>query len=88
MHHPNPEERLTAAEALRMMTLDAAYAAFNDARHGSIAPGKEASFAVLDADPLTVSAEAVKDIAVLTTWSKGRHAWSREEPAAAAVPRA
>jgi hypothetical protein len=83
MHHPNPDERLTAAEALRMMTLDAAYAAFNDARHGSIAPGKEASFVVLDADPLTVAPDAVKDIAVTATWSKGRHAWSSEAPSPA-----
>jgi len=83
LHHPNPDERLSAAEALRMMTLDAAFAAFNDARHGSITPGKEASFVVLDADPLAVPAAAVKDIGVVATWSKGRHAWGREEAAEA-----
>jgi len=81
MHHPNPDERVTAAQALRMMTLDAAYAAFNEARHGSITAGKEASFVVLGADPLAVGPDRVKDIEVRATWSKGRHAWAPPEPA-------
>ncbi|TNF37050.1 MAG: hypothetical protein EP329_04110 [Deltaproteobacteria bacterium] len=80
MHHPNPDERVTAAQALRMMTLDAAYAAFNETRHGSISPGKEASFVVVDADPLACPPAQVQDIKVLATWSKGRHAWARPEP--------
>jgi predicted amidohydrolase YtcJ len=88
VHHPNPAQRLTPTEALRMMTLDAAYAAFNDPRHGSIEPGKEASFAVLDADPITCPPDTLSTIRVLETWSRGRRvhrageadpAWEAEE---------
>ncbi len=55
-----------------MMTLDAAWAAFNEKRHGSLEAGKEASFVVLDRDPLSCAAKRIKDIRVLETWSKGR----------------
>ncbi len=72
VNHPNPDQRVTAEEALRMMTLDAAVAAFNDDRHGSIEAGKEASFAVLDQDPTAVDASAIKDIRVLETWAQGK----------------
>jgi hypothetical protein len=76
--HPNPAQRVTAAEALRMMTRDAAFAAFNDHRHGSIAAGKEASFVVLDADPLAVAPEAIGAIGVVETWSRGRRVHRRD----------
>jgi predicted amidohydrolase YtcJ len=72
VNHPNHAQRITREEALRMMTLDAAWAAFNEQRHGSLEAGKEASFVVLDEDPLSVPAERIKDIRVLETWSKGR----------------
>lgn len=72
VNHPNPEQRVTPEQALRMMTLDAAWAGFNENRHGSISPGKEASFAVLDADPLSVPRERIKDVRVLETWYRGR----------------
>lgn len=77
VNHPNPEQRVTVSQALRMMTLDAAYAAFNDNRHGSISRGKEASFAVLAADPNRVAPGAIRDIAVDETWSRGRRAFLR-----------
>lgn len=77
VHHPNPDERVSAAEALRMMTLDAAAAGFNDHRHGSISPGKEASFAVLDADPVAVPADRIGEIGVRETWSRGRRIYAR-----------
>lgn len=72
VNHPNPGQRISPREALRMMTLDAARAAFNEKRHGSLEAGKEASFVVLDEDPLTIAPERIKDIRVLQTWSKGR----------------
>jgi predicted amidohydrolase YtcJ len=72
VRHPNEAQRVTAAEALKMMTLDAAWAGGNERRHGSLAPGKEASFAVLDADPLVVAPETISGIRVLETWSRGR----------------
>ena len=76
VNHPNPEQRITAAEALRMMTLDAAYAGFNERRHGSITPGKEASFTVLDRDPLAVPPEQIREVKVVETWHLGRRVYT------------
>jgi hypothetical protein len=83
VNHPNEEQRISPAHALRMMTLDAAYAAFNDTRHGSLSPGKEASFAVLDRDPLTIDPSQIKDIQVEQTWYLGRRVFARKPSAAA-----
>ncbi|HET6878820.1 MAG TPA: amidohydrolase [Pirellulales bacterium] len=53
--HPNgwfPEQRITAAEAIRAYTRDAAYATFCERRSGSIAPGMQADLAALSRDIL------------------------------------
>lgn len=50
-----PEQRLTRAEALKGMTLDAAYASFAEDTLGSLTPGKKSDFVVLDRDIMTVS---------------------------------
>ncbi|KAF9028037.1 hypothetical protein BDZ89DRAFT_1101814 [Hymenopellis radicata] len=47
-------ERLTRAQALKGMTLDAAYASFADSDLGSLTPGKKADFVVLNRDIMTV----------------------------------
>ncbi|HTF57721.1 MAG TPA: amidohydrolase family protein, partial [Planctomycetota bacterium] len=51
-----PDQRLTRAEALRLFTLDAAFAAFEESVKGSIAPGKYADFVILSADIMMVPA--------------------------------
>ncbi|KAF9260444.1 hypothetical protein L218DRAFT_1002760 [Marasmius fiardii PR-910] len=43
-----PSERLSRAQALKGMTLDAAYASFMETEIGSLEPGKKADFVVLD----------------------------------------
>ncbi|EED78577.1 predicted protein [Postia placenta Mad-698-R] len=45
-----PAERLTRSEALKGMTLDAAYASFAEEDVGSLVPGKKADYVVLDTD--------------------------------------
>lgn len=77
VNHPNPDERVDVASALRMMTLDAAYAGKNEHRHGSLQPGKEASFAVLDEDLLTTAPARLREIRVEETWSLGRRVFQR-----------
>jgi predicted amidohydrolase YtcJ len=79
VNHPNPDERIDAARALRMMTRDAAYGGFTESRHGSITAGKEANFVFLDADPMAVAPEKIKDVRVLETWIHGRPVWRRED---------
>ena len=46
----HPEEKLTVQEAIRCFTEDAAYAAFEEDRRGTIEPGKWADFTVLSKD--------------------------------------
>jgi predicted amidohydrolase YtcJ len=72
VNHPNEAERVDVATALRMMTLNAAYGAFNEKRHGSITPGKEANFAVLDRDPFRVRPDRLQRIRVQETHFRGR----------------
>jgi predicted amidohydrolase YtcJ len=64
-------ERLTPLEALRAVTLDAAYQCFEETNKGSIEVGKLADLVVLSDNPLQVAPEAIKDIEVLATIKEG-----------------
>jgi predicted amidohydrolase YtcJ len=72
VNHPNEEQRVSVKQALRMFTIDAAFAGRNETRHGSISPGKEANFVLLDADLFEVPPERLRRIRVLQTWFRGR----------------
>jgi predicted amidohydrolase YtcJ len=74
-----PDERLTREEALRAVTIDAAYVTFDEDRKGSLESGKLADFVVLDADPLTVEEDAVKDIAAELTVVGGDIVFERRD---------
>jgi predicted amidohydrolase YtcJ len=50
----HPEEKATREQALKMFTVWAAYAAFQENERGSIEPGKLADFTVFDKDLMTV----------------------------------
>ena len=65
-------ENVTAEEALRMYTLNAAYAIFDEATRGSIEPGKLADLTVLSDDPCLVSPDSIKDISVEMVFVGGR----------------
>jgi predicted amidohydrolase YtcJ len=67
-----PEEALTAEEALRGFTVDAAYAGFAEHRRGRIAPGMDADFTLLDEDPLTVPPDRLDDLRVRGVVVAGR----------------
>lgn len=66
-----PEEKLTAFEALRGFTLDAAYAGFNEDVIGSLEVGKRADFVVLAQDPLQVEPWQLRELTVLGTYVDG-----------------
>jgi hypothetical protein len=65
-------QRVTVDEAIRVWTLDGAYATFEDNIKGSITPGKLADFVVLRADPRKVSPREIKDIVIDSTYVGGR----------------
>lgn len=62
-----PEERITVDQALRMVTIDAAFSLGVEDKVGSIAPGKFADFAVLEEDPYMVPKQKIRDIKVWGT---------------------
>ena len=65
-------ERIGVADALRAITLGAAYTLKLDAEIGSIECGKRADFCVLDDDPLAVPAMVLRDLPVWGVVQDGR----------------
>ncbi len=68
----HPEDKLTAFEALRGFTLDAAYAGFAENEVGSLEVGKRADFVVLGQDPLTIDPSRLRDLEVRATYVDGK----------------
>jgi hypothetical protein len=66
-----PEQRLTLEQALRAVTIDAAYSIEMENDVGSIEPGKLANFTILEEDPFDVNADRIKDIRVWGTVTEG-----------------
>lgn len=72
-----PEQKMTRTEALKGMTIWAAYAAFQEKLMGSITPGKYADFVILDRDIMTVPASEILGTHVLSTWIGGKAVYTR-----------
>ncbi|MGE5242976.1 MAG: amidohydrolase [Betaproteobacteria bacterium] len=60
-------QRISVDEALRVNTMNGAYASREEAIKGSITPGKLADFVILAEDPHTVEPGKIKDIAIVRT---------------------
>jgi hypothetical protein len=71
----NPAEKLTAAEVIKMYTLNAAYTSHEEKIKGSISPGKLADMVLLSDNPLKVHAQEIKDIKLLMTIIGGKVVW-------------
>lgn len=67
-----PEERITIEQAMRAITIDAAYVLGMEHSIGSIRAGKKADFTVLEADPFETAPEDLKDIPIWGTVFEGR----------------
>ena len=62
-----PSQKVSVAEALKLYTINGAYASFEEDIKGSIEVGKLADLVVLEADPNKVDPFAIKDIQVERT---------------------
>lgn len=67
-----PTQTVSAEQALRGVTIEAAYSLKLEDEIGSIAPGKRANLTILSDNPLRVDPKAIKDISVWGTVMEGR----------------
>lgn len=65
------EEAISVMDALKAVTVNAAFQYFEENSKGSLAPGKLADFVILSGDPLHVPKEELNDIQVLATFKEG-----------------
>lgn len=66
-----PENSLSREEALKGMTIWAAFGQFEEKEKGSIAKGRWADFVILDQDIMEVPVEELRDTKVIQTYSAG-----------------
>jgi len=79
-------QRISVDEAIKVWTLDGAYATFEENLKGSITPGKLADFVVLAKDPRKVSSDTIQDIVIEATYLGGEKVYTAPAKAVAMVP--
>lgn len=79
-------QKVSVDEAIKVWTLDDAYATFEENIKGSITPGKLADFVVLQKDPRKVPPDTIKDIVVEATYLGGNKVYTAPPKAIAMVP--
>jgi predicted amidohydrolase YtcJ len=67
-----PDERVTVDDAIRAVTIHAAYQMMSDDKIGSLEVGKLADFVVLDKNPRQTEPEQIANINVIETWLGGK----------------
>jgi predicted amidohydrolase YtcJ len=72
------EEALSREEALRGMTIWAAYANFEEDKKGSLEAGKFADFVVLNKDIMKISREEFNEIQIEKTYVNGKKVFEKE----------
>jgi hypothetical protein len=72
-----PEEAITPMEAIKMYTVDAAKAIFEERVKGSLEPGKLADLVVLNGDPTRIPIDEIKDLRVEMTILGGEVVWEK-----------
>jgi predicted amidohydrolase YtcJ len=72
-------QTITIEQALRLITIDAAYGTFQENVKGSIKAGKFADFVILSENPLIIQVENLKDIKVLSTTIGGVTEYCEQE---------
>lgn len=72
------DQKVSPYIALKSLTEWAAWQYFEEDHKGTLAPGLLADFVILDADPLAVAPETLKDLQVLETIKEGVTVYRRE----------
>jgi len=79
-------QKVSVDEAIKVWTLDGAYATFEENIKGSITPGKLADFVVLQKDPRKVQPNTIKDIVLEATYVGGDKVYTAPAKALAMLP--
>lgn len=74
-----PNQKVTLDEALRIATVNGAYASYEEQTKGSIAAGKHADLVILEKDPHDVDPSTIKDIRVVRTIVGGKTMYPKTE---------
>jgi predicted amidohydrolase YtcJ len=69
------DQSLSVMQALKAMTSEGAYAAFQEDKVGSLKPGAFADFVILNKDPRKTSSVDLKKLKILSTWVNGNQVW-------------
>lgn len=72
------DKRVTVYEALKALTINAAYAYFEDDEKGSITHGKVADLVILDQNPLAIDPLNMRDINILETMKEAKTLYKTE----------
>ena len=72
-----PNQGVTIDEALRMFTINGAFASFEENLKGTITPGKLADLVILSADPRAIPAEDLPSLSIDMTVIDGQVAYER-----------
>ena len=70
------EQKISTYEALKAITINAAYQHFEDDIKGTLEVGKQADIVVLSEDPLDIDAKDILEIDVVATFSQGAEIFS------------
>lgn len=68
----NPKETVTVHQALKALTICAAWQTFREKELGSIESGKYADFVELNRNPLKVTPDRIREIEIVSTWIDGK----------------
>lgn len=66
------DECISVLDAIRAVTINAAYQYFEEDKKGTIEVGKLADLIVLDKDPLAIDKKDIRDIRILKTYKRGK----------------
>ncbi len=66
------EQRISTLEAIKAVTINAAYQYFEEDIKGTIEVGKQADFVILSKNPLTIPSTELLDVTVERTIARGK----------------